>query len=462
MRNTRVLVVSATALMVALVGTDAFAKGTVTAPLVDYNSAQVVTSGGDITVPFGAILANAVYTVSAGTDLEIGSRFTITLPSGFTFLSQPPITAPGATTLTMVSGGVGANSITYQLAGAAVPAGDTLSVGQFAVGGATALESEFGGNVLPMTFQSTTNSSISNNDSVPVSVPVFTHAVGSLPDTITPGSGQINLASTPPGTAFVPNGATVAGSGLVATFAINTELNDPFNSNAPVLTPNGLANSLNPADTVTITVEGNFTGIGTAYADPTVTTCATSVPAGAIAATVTSGSLTFTGVTINTPVQICMIPDGSTLMIPGTQPYVYTYSAGSSTDFFGGLAQTTANNFYTYTGGTSQAVTNFFTGTDSGYSSLLRVNNAGKGTASVIAEFQPYSGGALLIGDLGTIAPGTGTIFTLPQLEAAVPGLNLQNSGDRATLTIIGTGANTNVSASAILINPGGLIGNIE
>jgi len=239
-------------------------------------------------------------------------------------------------------------------------------------------------------------------------------------------------------------------------------LQDPFNSNAPVLSPDGLANSLNPADTVTITVEGNFTGIGSAYADPTVTTCATSLPAGAIAGTVNSGSLTFTGVLINTAVQICMIPDGTNLMIPGTQPYVYTYSAGSSTDFFGGLAQTTANNFYTYTGGTSQAVTNFFTGTDSGYASLLRVNNSGKGTASVIAEFQPWSGGALLIGDLGTIGPGTGTIFTLPQLEAAVPGLNLANSGQRASLTIIGTGANTNVSASSIIVSPGGALNNTD
>jgi hypothetical protein len=157
-----------------------------------------------------------------------------------------------------------------------------------------------------------------------------------------------------------------------------------------------------------------------------------------------------------------MIPDGATLLQPSTNPYVYTYNAGSSTDFFGGLAQTTAGNFYTYTGGTSQAVTNFFTGTDSGYTTLLRVNNAGKGTASVIAEFQPYSGGDLLIGDLGSIAPGTGTIFTLAQIEADIPGLDLANSGQRATLTIIGTGLNTNVSASAILVNPGGLINNVD
>jgi hypothetical protein len=461
MRNTLRFGASAVALIAALTGTDALAKGSVTAPLADYNSAQVAGAGGNLTVPFGAILANAVYTVAAGTELEIGSRFTITLP-GFQFQSQPIIAAPGATTLTVVGGGIGAETITYQIGGAAVAAGDTLSVGQFSISGATALESAFGGNTLPMTFQSGNNSSTTNNDPAPLSVPVFTHAVGSLPDTITPGSGAINLASTPPGTQFVPNGATVAGSGLVATFAINTELNDPFNSNAPVLTPGGLANSLNPADTVSITVEGPFTGVGSAYADPAVTTCSASVPAGAFTATVSTGSITFAGVPVNTPVQICMIPDGTTLMLPGTEPYVYTYGAGSSPDFFGGLAQTTANNFYTYTGGTSQAVTNFFTGSDAGYSTLLRVNNLGKGTASVIAEFQPWSGGDLLIGDLGTLSPGTGTIFSLAQLEAAVPGLSLANSGQRATLTIIGSGPNSNVNASSIIVNPGGLITNTD
>lgn len=461
MRNANRIAASAVALTAALASSGAFAKGTVTAPLVDYNSAQVAEANGDVSVPFGGILANAVYTVAAGTQLEVGSRFTIALP-GFLFQSQPALAAPGATTFSVIGGGIGSETITYQVAGAAVPAGGTLSVGPFSMSGATALESQFGGNALPMTFQATSNASTTNNDTAPVSVPVFTHAVGSLPDTITPGSGAINLASTPPGTQFVPNGATVAGSGLVATFAINTELNDPFNSNAPVLSPGGLANSLNPSDTVTIQVDGNFTGIKTAYADPTVTTCAASVPSGAFAATVTAGSVVFAGVPVNTPVQICMIPDGATLLIPGTEPYVYTYSAGTSTDFFGGLSQTTAGNFYTYTGGTSQAVTNFFTGSDSGYTTLLRVNNVGKGSASVIAEFQPWSGGDVLIGDLGTIEPGTGTIFTLAQLETAVPGLSLPNSGARATLTIIGTGLNSNVNASAILVNPGGGVDNVQ
>jgi hypothetical protein len=118
-----------------------------------------------------------------------------------------------------------------------------------------------------------------------------------------------------------PNSFQAALSGQIATFAINTELNDPFNANAPVLRADGLPNSLNPADTVNITVEGDFHGIAKAYADPTITTCASAVPAGSITGTVTTGSLTFNSVKINTPVQICMIPDGVNQLDASTQPY---------------------------------------------------------------------------------------------------------------------------------------------
>jgi hypothetical protein len=50
------------ALAMVLGCTEGLAKGTVTAPLVDYNSAQVAIANGTVTVPFGVNLANAVYT----------------------------------------------------------------------------------------------------------------------------------------------------------------------------------------------------------------------------------------------------------------------------------------------------------------------------------------------------------------------------------------------------------------
>jgi hypothetical protein len=351
MMNIRLVWAGTVALAMVLGCTEGLAKGTATAPVADYNSAQVAAANGVVTVPFGGILAKPVYTVSAGTLAQINSNFTITLPSGFTFVNIPTLTGPGGATFSPVSGGATSNFCEYKIGGVNIAAGQTISVGSFEVAGATALESQFGGNVLPMTFQSTNNGIASNNDTAPLSVPVFQSAVGSLPDTISPGSGFINTGSTPPATQFVPNGATIATSAQVATFAINTELQDPFNANAPVLSPNGTANSLNPADTANITVDGDFHGIGAAYADPTVTTCASTVPAGSFTGPITASSLTFNAVPINTPVQICMIPDGVNQIDASTNPFVYTYSAGNGvTDYFGGLSQTTANNFYSYAG----------------------------------------------------------------------------------------------------------------
>ena len=349
MRKLSLLPAAAIVLMTWSAPNLARANGQATAPLADYNSAQVALAGGIVTVPFGGLIANAVYTVSNGTTLEQGSNFTLTLPSTFLFQAVPTLTATGGATLAVTSGGVGSNFATYLISSAAVPAAGTVTVGPFTVYGATALESQFGGNPLPLTFQATNNVTPGNNDATALSVPVFVHAVGSLPDTITPGSGHINVASTPIATQFIPNGATIAGSAQVATFAINTELNDPFNSNAPVLKPSGLANALNPSDTTNITVEGDFTGIASAYANTTIATCSATIPGGSFVGIVTTGSLTFNAVPINTPVQICMIPDGVTAMHGATTPYVFTYSAGSNaTDYFGGLAQTTASNYYTY------------------------------------------------------------------------------------------------------------------
>jgi hypothetical protein len=83
------------------------------------------------------------------------------------------------------------------------------------------------------------------------------------------------------------------------------------------------------------------------------------------------------------------------------------------------------------------------------------------GTSAAVfpAEFQAYAGGAPLCGSLSAPAAGTGTIFSLAQLDAAVPGRELANSGQRATLTIIAVGADPKFSASVILVNPGGLLG---
>ena len=104
MANIRVVWAGMVAMAMVLGGPESFAKGTVTAPLVDYNSAQVALANGVVTVPFGGNITNAVYTVSAGTLAQPGSRFRVTLPSGFTFQSVPTITGGSPV---LISGGIG-------------------------------------------------------------------------------------------------------------------------------------------------------------------------------------------------------------------------------------------------------------------------------------------------------------------------------------------------------------------
>jgi hypothetical protein len=354
MKKLFALVARSLAPVLLLLCGEAIAKGTLTVTVADYNSAQVAANGNVVTVPeastINTVYYEALYALAGGTKLESGSLLTVTLPAGFTFASTPTLyfTLFGGPDDNLISGGVGFQSATFQIS-TAVASGAVYLYPAFKMN-APALASQFGGSPLPLSMQATGNATSSNNDSSPLSQPAFAHAVGSLPDTITPGTGTIDLANPFYGDQFVASGKTIADSGFVAVFSIDTELNDPFNSNVSVLTPSGTINVLEPSDTANITIYGAFIGIGIAYASTsTGGVCKSPAPGGAgvYAGTVTDSSISFSGVPINTPVQICVIPFG--VMWAANEPYVYTYSQGAGvTDYFGGLSQTTGNNFYTY------------------------------------------------------------------------------------------------------------------
>ena len=460
MCKANLLAASAAALTFALFGTAAWASGTVTSPLVDVNAAQLRLAGGEMVVPLNRPLADQVYMLTGVSKLQTGSSFTITLPGSLVFSAVPiPLTNLGIG-FTVASGGVGTNSVTYLVGNSDVPAGGSINIGPFNISGATSLDFPYSSPVLPMTFQSTNNGL--DGDLAPISVPVFTNAPGAELQILRASGGKINLASTPPGTQFVPDDVSTADAGAIATLTVSTELTDPSNNGTLVISPSGATNSLNEADTVTISVEGDFTGIYSAYASPTIGTC-TVRPSGTVyTGAVTTEELSFAAIPINTPVQLCMVTDGVTLLHASPAPYIFSYVVDSGSDLDNGLPQSPVGSGFRYVGGTAEQVSNFFTGTDGGYASLLRVSNTGKGAATVVAEFQPFSGGPTLVGTLCTLSGGTGAIYSLAQIEAAVPGLDLTNSGQRAMLTVVGTGVNSNVTASAILINPGGIIGNIE
>ena len=425
---------SALALGVALAGGSnaapvSVAARTVTAAIADYNAALVAQTGGTLTVNPGL----AVYSVTSGS-LEINSRFTVTLPSGFSFFSQPSVfpTDAGAATLTLISGGIGSQTATFQIRTAPVPAAATLTTDVFSVQGATALETPVPAvDALPIAMQATNNSLITNNDPTPIPAGAFASEPG-LTAVFAGDFNDIDLGSPALGTQFggSPDTPTIP-IGTVELAAETSAFAEPAPFNVAVLSPNGAINSLASTDTATVTIAGLFNGIKTAFA-ATDDTCQSVVASGSA----TTSQITIPGVPIGPSLSICVTADGQTLLREN-DGFTGAVAAGSSTDFLGTGFEILDAGLITYSGGGVISVTNFFTGDDSGYTSLLRVNNAGTGPATLYALVQPDTGGPALAGLIGSLGAGMGTVFTEAQVQANVPGLNLANSGQRSTLQLI-------------------------
>lgn len=408
----------------------ALAKGTFTVTLADYNAALVAADADIITVPYGATVGGTTYTadyaVTSGTTLESGSRFTITLPAGFTFDSQPSLTMLFMGSASLFSGGIGSQIATFQITADTV--GDVLING-FAVKTTAAFAGRFAGQPLSMSVQATNNVLTTNDDLTPLSQPAFVSAVGALPETSVSGGGQIDLAFPYIGDQFVPggnDGRTVQGAGSVGTFSVVAETNDPFNGNATVLNAAGGLNSIAPSDTITLVFGGYFNGIGLAYADPVAGPCSISIPGGATTGTVTSTSISFPGIPVATPMQVCIIANGR--MWENVMPYVFSYVMGAGvTDFYDGLAQTTANDNFLYSpqptivwvaGSPQRAATNTVFATAFS-AKVTDASNAPLEGVNVTFE-APYSGasGAFAFSNFVSVATDVSGIATAPAFTA--------------------------------------------
>jgi len=457
MRNLYTVGASAVALSAAL-GTGAALAGPALPPRVlsvnvaDYNAALLTTANAIVTVPAGI----ATYALNGGgRTLEINSRLTVTLPPNFTFGSQPALSDTGTTVFTLFSGGINSQSATFVVQTAPLVPGQSATLGTFAIQGATALETPIPvAEALPISMQATNNAEIDNNDLIPFTKGAFASEPGAAATFV----GQIqfiDLSSPSLGTLFFasPDTPTV----LFAPTAVQAETVDAATSSVQVLQPSGALNALSTADTATLTLAGLFNGIKTAFSSTTVD-CLSPIATG----TVTASQLTFPSIPVNQEEFLCVTATGTTLLQENVNGFPNVAVApGTSTDFLGTNANVEFPGIISYTGGGVVNVTNFFTGDDSGYSSLLRVNNAGNGTVSLYALVQPDTGGVPLTGLLGSLGGGIGTIFTEPQVVAVVPGLVLANSGQRSTLQLIVTGDFGDVAASSILVNPAGVVTNV-
>jgi hypothetical protein len=456
MRNSYVVGVSAVALSAALgmSSVQAIAGGgaprVLTVSVADYNAALVKQAGDILTVPSGL----ATYAVNAGS-LEINSRFTVTLPTNFTFGSQPSFAATSATTFALTSGGIGSQSATFIVGTTPLVAGQSVALNTFSVAGATALETPIPVvNALPISLQSTNNALITNNDPAPLTKPAFGSEPGA--SAIFVGAIQfIDLTSPVLGTKFGTDPAQDSPTAVLSAIAISPELVDAATQSVPVLQPSGALNTLSTADTATVSISGLFNGITSAFSSAT-SDCTTPASTG----TVSPSQLTIPGVAINTEVFFCVTSNGTTLLTQNPNGFQPTVTPGTSTDFIGAGVNNEFPGLWTYFGGGVLSVTNFFTGDDSGYSSLLRVNNAGTGPVNLFALAQPDTGGTPLIGSLGSLGAGIGTVFTEPQIATAT-GLDLPNSGQRATMQLIVTGDFGDVAASSFLVNPSGVVTNV-
>jgi hypothetical protein len=457
MRSLSVTGASVIALGVAL-GTSAnaapLAPRVFTTNVADYNAAQVTTANGVLTVPAGL----ATYAVNAGGgSLEVNSRLTVTLPANFTFNSQPALSDTGTATFSLVAGGVGAQSAVFQVNTAPITSGQSITLGTFSIAGATGLGTPIPvAGALAVTMQATNNALITNNDAIPFSKGAFASEPGA--SAIYVGAIQfIDLSPPSFGSMFLSN--PDSSTAVVSATAIQAETVDAATQSVPVLSPTGALNSLATTDTATVTLSGLFNGIQTAFAS-TTSDCKSPIAGASVPASPLQAAIP--DVPINREVFFCVTAGTSgALLQQNPNGFVPSGTPGTSTDF---LAFNTIVEFpgiIEYTNGGVIAVGNFFTGDDAGYSSLLRVNNAGSGTVQVFAFVQPDTGGPPLIGPLGTLGAGEGTVFTGPVVASAT-GLNLANSGQRATIQLIIGGNAAEVAASTLLVNPGGVVDNVS
>ena len=372
---------SALALSVALASGNASATPTgprvVSVNVADYNSAQVTTANGILTVPAGL----ATYTVNSGT-LEINSRFTVTLPSGFSFSSQPSLGATSATTFTLNSGGIGSQSATFGIAALPLVPGQSAALNSFAIQGATALENPIPvAAALPISVQSTNNAEIDNNDPKPLSAGAFASEPGAVLE-YAPSIIYIDLSTPALGTSFFayadvdldfeyegPPDTLTAG---LMEIEIVPQMFDAATFSVPVLSPNGSPNTLSTSDTATVTAPGLFNGISSAFFSATDDCQGTPSATG----TATPTQVTVPGIPFGTLGALCITANGTTLLQANLQAVESNFQAfapvltpGSNTDFLGGVdfnEEEGFPGFITYIGGGIISVTNFFTGDDLG------------------------------------------------------------------------------------------------
>lgn len=290
---------------------------TISGNVADYNAAQVLKANGVLVAPAG------VATYTATSTLPSGSSFKVALPAGFIFGSAPVLTTSGTATFALSSGGAGSQSATFTIQTADVASGQTISLASFIVNGATALATVTPvANALPLTLQAI------GTDTSPIAFGAFASDAGATAVFV----GAIQFVDLNPpslGTEFGLGGAGDSLTVVYSAIEIAAQTFDAATSTVPILSPNGLPNTLSPSDTATVTVVGNTGGLAAVFQSSN-SSCSAPTGQGYVNS---FGSLTVPNVPIGHEVFFCVTGSGAVLQSNpnGLQPV--TVSPGASADF---------------------------------------------------------------------------------------------------------------------------------
>lgn len=391
-----------------------------------------IPASGDVTIPGGIL-----YTTAAGA-AESG-LLAIKLPSGVTFVSTPSLTvATEVTAATVAGGGAGSNTLTISYDRTA-NAGGTITLGAFQVTGATALAGVTKAGDFQYSAQSSGFATAGNNDEKAQKADL---ALSDRQLIVTPVDGEliINVPSPGNATRWKAGGNTIATSGSASNLTVN---NGVFSNS----TATGAFTF--SSKTATANIGGNFSGVTAAYLAEASEACKATAPSGSTKGTVTSSSISFSGITPSgTPREVCLIADSDAIL----QQTLSGITASATQDTFtttpsGKLASVK------YNGGVFSL--DYVVGSSDGnYIIYINVVNRDSAATDVRAVVQSAEG-TVNSGLLGTLPANQQMLYTMSDVNTAT-GSNLSSATDRGALTIL---TNTsNATANSLMFNPNGTV----
>lgn len=459
----RLQIMGASAVALSLLATSAWATVPTGASTVPTYATQAVPASGAVTLPttLNVSFTNTFATCPAGGTVT----YQFTLPSGVTFTTNPTATASGGAftgiALTASAGGAPTGNISFTAACAAAGGAGpgTITLSQFSVAGATALQS----NTLSSTATTAATGS-SNGFAISAQITSLTGATGvAVGDKASTG-----LANAANGLTYASAGAAIGAPVIDSTSpSLARQFQQPLGSpdtliadlgNVTVSTTPGLINANGLAFTfggtpATITVTGNFLGITSAYLQKggtTVCGATTATPSTAIPGVITTAStITFSADPTDTGAQeVCLVANGTSLL-SASGTLGTTAKVGSNASV---IIAASALSAYTYTGAAPFQIT--YTGGNGSYLNFIRVVNNNTSAANVFAIVQA-DGGAIGTATVETALAANSNDLVPASTIVSNAGVNPGASG-RVSMILVSS--STNVAFANLLLNPNGTL----